>query len=265
LRTFHRLQEGSLPQAVVDPDWDLSRGSVSAANDLIRRQLTQYYEIAIPDPKLRAKLLPDYPYGSKRMIVDNGVYTQTLQRPDVTLETGKIAAITKAGVEMTDGRQLQYDVIIYATGFQASNFLTPMRVTGREGLDLHEYWDGDAKAYLGMTIPNFPNLFLMYGPNTNIVVNGSIIYFSECAARYITDSVRMLLEHKMRSMDCLPEVHEDYNRTIDDATNQRAWGAANVHTWYRNDHGRIAQNWPFNLYEYWQLTRTPRSQDYVLR
>jgi 4-hydroxyacetophenone monooxygenase len=265
LSTFHRLQEGSLPQSVVDPDWDLSRGSVSAANDMLRERLTQYYEMAIPDPKLRAKLLPDYPFGSKRMIVDNGVYTQTLQRPDVTLETGTVAAITSSGVDMTDGRQLEYDVLIYATGFQASSFLTPMRVIGRDGLDLHDCWDGDAKAYLGMTIPHFPNLFLMYGPNTNIVVNGSIIYFSECAARYITDSVRMLLEHKAGSMDCRPEIHEDYNNRIDAATEQRAWGVANVHTWYRNQHGRIAQNWPFNLYEYWQLTRAPEPLDYVLR
>ena len=93
-----------------------------------------------------------------------------------------------------DGVDHDVDVLIYGTGFQASKFLTPMQVTGEGGVDLHEQWDGDARAYLGLTVPDFPNLFLMYGPNTNIVVNGSIIYFSECEAHYIAESVRLLLE-----------------------------------------------------------------------
>jgi len=199
------------------------------------------------------------------MLLDNGLYPKTLQRPNVTLETGAIAAITPGGVELTDGRHREYDVIVYATGFQASKFLTPMRVIGRDQVDLHEYWEGDAKAYLGMTIPHFPNLFLMYGPNTNIVVNGSIVYFSELAARYITDSVQMLLAGGKRSMECRLQSHEEYNRRIDNATNQRAWGVTHVNTWYRNEHGRIAQNWPYNLYEYWRQTRHVSADDYTFR
>ena len=264
LALFSRLQEGLLPRTVVDPDWDISSGSVSAANDELRQGLTLYYEFAFPDPALRAKVLPNYPFGAKRMIVDSGVYSNALAAPNVTLETGAIAEIVPSGVAMRDGRTVEHDIIVYATGFSASRFLTPMRVVGRGGVDLHARWDGDARAHLGLTVPGFPNLFLMYGPNTNIVVNGSIIYFSECEAHYITESVRLLLEKDAAAMDCRPEVHDAYNVMIDTATRARAWGVSDVSTWYRNEHGRVAQNWPFNLFDYWQQTRAVDPDDYVL-
>jgi 4-hydroxyacetophenone monooxygenase len=261
---FSRLQEGLLPRTIVDPDWDLSSGSVSAANDEIRQGLTSYYALAFPDPALRAKVLPGYPFGAKRMIVDSGVYSNALQSPNVTLETGAIAAIAPSGVIMHDGRLVEHDIIVYGTGFQASRFLTPMRVVGRGGVDLHARWAGDARAHLGLTVPGFPNLFLMYGPNTNIVVNGSIIYFSECQAHYIAESLRLLLENDVAAMDCRPEVHDAYNVMIDTATRARAWGASDVSSWYKNEHGRVAQNWPFNLFEYWRRTREVDPDDYVL-
>jgi 4-hydroxyacetophenone monooxygenase len=231
----------------------------------MRSNLETFYESAFPDPDLRAKVLPSYPPISKRLVLEDGTYAATLQRDDVTLDTTAIAEITERGVRDVDGVEHDYDVIIYGTGFQASKFLTPMRVTGVAGVDLHEQWGGDARAYLGITIPEYPNLFLMYGPNTNIVINGSIIYFSECEAHYIVQSVRMLLEHHKRSMDCRPAVHDDYNERIDAANRARAWGASDVNSWYKNEFGRVAQNWPFNLFEYWKQTRTPDPDDYVLR
>ncbi|MEJ7583598.1 MAG: hypothetical protein WKF43_05790 [Acidimicrobiales bacterium] len=138
-------------------------------------------------------------------------------------------------------------------------------MTGPGGVDLHRRWGGDARAFLGITVPGFPNLFLLYGPNTNIVINGSIIYFSECEAHYIVESIRMLLESDRRSMDCKPEVHDAYNERIDRANRQMAWGASSVNSWYKNASGRVAQNWPFSLLEYWQQTRRPDPDDYILR
>ena len=264
LALFSRLQEGLLPRTVVDPDWDISSGSVSAGNDEIRQGLTSYYALAFPDPALRSKVLPSYPFGAKRMVIDSGVYSSALQAPNVTLETGAIAGIVPSGVVMHDGRTVEHDIIVYATGFQASRFLAPMRIVGRGGVDLHARWAGDARAHLGLTVPGFPNLFLMYGPNTNIVVNGSIIYFSECQAHYITESLRLLLEKDAAAMDCRPEVHDAYNVMIDTATRARAWGASDVSSWYKNEHGRVAQNWPFNLFDYWQRTRAVDPDDYVL-
>jgi len=261
---FAKLQEGNLPRTIVDPDWDRSRNSVSESNDTVRRLLTAYCERTFPDPELQKKMLPDYPWGAKRMVVDDGSYSGALKLPHVTVETGRIAAITPAGVKMDDGRELGYDVIVYATGFRASDFLMPMKVVGTEGTDLHERWGGDARAYLGITVPHFPNLFMMYGPNTNIAITGSVTYFSECQARYITESVRMLLERGVHAMDCREDVHDAYNERIDAANALRAWGVADVHTWYRNAAGRIAQNWPFNLYDFWDQTREVNPDDYVL-
>jgi 4-hydroxyacetophenone monooxygenase len=264
LALFTRLQEGLLPRTVVDPEWDLSSGSVSAENDEIRQGLTSYYEFAFPDPVFREKVLPTYPFGAKRMVVDSGVYSRALQSANVTLETEAIEEIAATGITLADGRTVAHDVIVYGTGFQASRFLTPMRIVGRSGVDLHTQWGGDARAHLGLTVPGFPNLFLMYGPNTNIVVNGSIIYFSECQAHYIVESLRFLLENGADAMDCRPEAHDAYNVKIDTATKQRAWGASDVSSWYKNEFGRVAQNWPFNLFEYWRQTREVDCDDYVL-
>jgi len=199
------------------------------------------------------------------VVLDDGRYPMSLQRPNVHLETDPIGEITPTGVLMADGTLVEADVIIYGTGFQASQFLTPMRVVGREGRDLHERWGGDARAYLGITVPEFPNLFLMYGPNTNIVINGSITYFSECQAQFIVEAIGMLLAEKADSMECRPEVHDAYNELIDAGNRERAWGVSSVNTWYRNSHGRIAQNWPFSLVRYWSETNTPDPADYILR
>jgi 4-hydroxyacetophenone monooxygenase len=262
---FWRMLEGLHPMAAVDPEWPDQQRSVSALNDFVRDMFTAYFQLEFPDPGLYEKVLPTYPPLSKRFVRDNGIWARTLTRDNVSLVTEPIAEITEKGVRMVDGTEHVLDVIIYGTGFQASRFLTPMTVTGAGGVDLHEQWDGEARAYLGLTVPGFPNLFLMYGPNTNIVVNGSIIYFSECEAHYIVESVRMLLESGKRSMDPRPEVHDEYNRRIDEGNRNMAWGASSVNSWYKNASGRITQNWPFPLLDYWRQTRTPDPHDYILR
>lgn len=262
---FWRMHEGLLPAAVVDPDWPNPDQAVSEANDTIRMLLTMYLQVEFPDPDLFAKVLPTYPPIAKRIVRDNGIWAKTLARENVELTTERIAEIDERGIVMDDGTRHDVDVLIYGTGFQASKFLTPMRVVGRGGVDLHERWDGDARAYLGITVPEFPNLFLLYGPNTNIVINGSIVYFSECEVHYVLEAIRLLLETGHRSLECRPEVHDAYNETIDAGNRSMAWGASSVNSWYKNDKGRVAQNWPFSLLEYWQQTRAVRPEDYVLR
>ncbi len=259
-----RTQEGLLPYTEVDPAWTGGDASVGAQNEMMRQMMSLLFEAAVADPALREQLTPRYPPFAKRMAIDDGTYLAALQRPDVSLVTLPIERITPGGVRTVDGIEHEADVLIYGTGFQASNFLTPMRVTGRAGADLHEQWGGDARAHLGITVPGFPNLFLMYGPNTNIVVNGSIIYFSECEARYIVESVRMLLERGLGAMDCRREAHDAYNERIDAGNRARAWGASNVNAWYKNAFGRVSQNWPFNLVTYWEQTRAPDPNDYEL-
>jgi 4-hydroxyacetophenone monooxygenase len=265
LWVFVRTQEGLLPLATVDPDWDNGGRSVGPLNDFLREILTGYYEIAFPDPELRAKVLPQYPPIAKRVVLDCGTYPAALQRPNVELDTSAIAEITRTGIRTVDGVEHEVDVIIYGTGFAASKFLTPMQVTGRDGIDLHERWGGDATAYLGIVVPDFPNLFLMYGPNTNIVINGSIIYFSECETQFIVEAVHQLLERHQRSLEVRPEVHDAYVEHMDAGNRIRAWGVSDVHSWYKNEFGRVAQNWPYNLFDYWNQTRTVNADDYVWR
>ncbi len=265
LLQFWRMHEGLLPAAVVDPEWPDPDRSMSMLNEMVRQLLTAHLEAEFTDPELRAKMIPPYPPLAKRIVRDNGSWPRALQQPHVSVITDRIEAVTPTGLRTTDGREHEVDVIIYGTGFTASEFLTPMRVVGRDGVDLHERWAGDARAYLGLTVPEFPNLFLLYGPNTNIVINGSIIYFSECEVHYLTEAVRMLFEGGHRSMDCRPDVHDAYNERIDAANRSMVWGAAEVNSWYRNAKGRVAQNWPFSLLEYWEQTRQPDPSDYVLR
>ncbi len=264
LGMFWRGHEGIRGAAVVDPDWDGDiEHSVSELNQQVRDMLELYIQAEFADrPDLLDKVLPNHPVGSKRMILDFGAYSKALKRDSVTLETTSISHITPAGVVTADGTEHEFDVIIYATGFAASEFLMPMKVTGRDGVDLREQWDGDARAYLGITAPNMPNFFMMYGPNTNIVVNGSIIFFSECEAHYVTQCIRELHERGAASLTVKDAVHDAYNDRVDAENLRMAWGASNVSSWYKNAKGRSAQNWPFSMLEFWQLTRDVESDDY---
>jgi 4-hydroxyacetophenone monooxygenase len=262
---FWTLVDGLLEAAEVDPAWPDKDLSVSQANLEFRQMLVDYLKESLADrPDLWDKVIPNYPPASKRIVLDNGIWPETLKRDNVELITDEIQEITPRGVRTCDGKEHAADVIIYGTGFHASRFLMPMRVTGRNGADLHEQWGGDARAYMGITLPNFPNFFLFYGPNTNIVVNGSIIYFSECEVTYVMGAIKLLLEKSLKAIDPKKEVHDAYNVRIDEGNLRMAWGISKVPSWYKNEKGRVAQNWPFTLLEYWQQTRQPNPEDYVL-
>jgi len=262
---FWRMGDGALAAVRVDPAWEGGEQSVSAMNDMTRQLLTGYLQMEFGDrPDLLEHAIPDYPPGAKRMILDNGIWARTLKRDNVRLVTDGIREITPEGVLDRNGELHEADVVIYGTGFQASKFLTPMKVTGRSGIDLHEMWAGDARAYLGVTIPNFPNLFCLYGPNTNIVINGSIVYFSELGVRYILGLIQLMLEQGAAAVDVRKDVHDEFNERCDAENRLMAWGVSKVNSWYKNVHGHVAQNWPFTLLEYWQQTLEPDPDDYEL-
>ncbi|HEX4820630.1 MAG TPA: NAD(P)/FAD-dependent oxidoreductase [Acidimicrobiales bacterium] len=262
---FWRMGDGALEAVRVDPEWEPKGASVSMTNEFARVMLGEYIKMEFADrPDLLEHALPTYPVGSKRMLRDNGVWASALKRENVQLVCDPIREITPTGIEMQDGTAHDVDVIIYGTGFKASKFLTPMTVTGRGGLDLHEHWNGDARAYLGVNIPSFPNLFCLYGPNTNIVVNGSIVYFSECGVRYILGCLKLLSDTKHRALDIRKDVHDEFNEKVDAENKLMAWGWSDVNSWYKNEYGRVAQNWPFTLLEYWQRTLAPNPDEYEL-
>ena len=268
LLQFWLTAEGALAYVYRDEGWD-EEGSIGAANRKLRRMLVRHARGALgDDPELLEKCIPDYPPAGKRMLYDDGTWFRTLKRANVHLVTDPIARLTETGVVTTgDGGEESYDVdvVIFATGFHTTEMLRSISVTGRGGVRLEDVWQDDPRAYLGITVPRFPNLFCMYGPNTNVVVNASIIVFSECEIHYVMDCLRLLLASKQRSMECRQEVHDAYNRRIDAGNARAAWGAPRVRSWYRNARGRVTQNWPFSVLEFWQQTRSADPADYHWR
>jgi 4-hydroxyacetophenone monooxygenase len=262
---FWMTTEGFLPMVKSDPAWTGPTTAVGPENAMLREMAAMALQAQVADrPDLAEKVIPQYPIGGKRAVLDNGVWLGALKRPNVELVTDKIAEITPRGLKTADGVEHEYDVLIYGTGFQASNFLSYLKVKGRGGRDLHETWGGDAKAYLGMTVPGFPNFFITYGPNTNIVVNGSIVFFSECSVRYIIGCLKLLADTGARAIEVSKAVHDDFNRRVDEANAGWAWGSPNVSSWYKNSFGRVSQNWPFGLIDYWRATLAPNPDDFVL-
>lgn len=260
---FWKSAEFMRPMAEVDPDWPDKSRSVSEGNDELRQVLTEAIEAQYTErPDLLDKVVPRYPPAAKRIIVDDGSWARMLHRDDVTLTSTGIERIVPEGVVTDDGELHEFDVLLYGTGFQPSKFLTPMKVVGKGGVDLHGRWDGDARAYLGVTVPDFPNFFMLYGPNTNIVVNGSIIWFTECEVRYVLDAIRAVLDGGHRAIDVKADVHDRYNEEIDAENLRMAWGVSTVNSWYKSESGRVAQNWPFPLLEYWQRTHEVDLDDY---
>ena len=261
---FWLMHEGLLVAARVDPGWDAHTEAVSAQNDFVRSMLLDVLRAQVPDDSLYEKMVPHFPPFAKRALRDDGRWAAALSRPEVDLVTTPIAEITPHGVRTADGEERPADVLIYGTGFSASDFVAPMRVYGAGGLELNDEWGGDAQAYLGLTVPGFPNFFLLYGPNTNLVINGSILIMVECQVRYAVEAIGRLLRGGHRTMSARRDVHERYGREMEEGNAHMAWGAADVPTWYRNARGRVTQNWPFDLHTYWARTREPDLADYEL-
>lgn len=262
---FWRSAEGLLNAVTAEDGWNRPEESVSDANQQFRDALVENLEAEFADhPDLLTKCTPAYPPGAKRALIDDGRYLRSLKRDNVSLLTDPIECINQRGVVTTSGDEHEFDVIVYATGFKASSFLFPMQFTGIGGKQLHSEWDDEPRAYKGITIPDFPNLFLCYGPNTNIVVNGSIIFFSECEVRYILGCLAMSMANDNAALNVRRSVHDDYNQWIDAGNLGMAWGQSGVNTWYKNASGHITQNWPFTLLEFWKQTRAPTADEYDL-
>lgn len=258
--------DGLMPSLVVDPEWPHPERAVNAVNDGMREFFTQYMAQQIgDDAELLAKVTPRYPPFGKRMLQDNGTWLATLTRDNVDLVTEPIAAITPRGVRCADGTEHAVDVIVYATGFHANRFLWPMEIVGRDGVNLRERWGEEPRAYLGITVPDFPNLFCLYGPGTNLAHAGSIIFHSECQVRYVMGCLAALLGGGFSAMDCRRDVHDAYAARFDARHETLVWSHPGMNNWYKNAHGRVLITSPWRLVDYWGWTKAPRLDDYELR
>jgi len=263
---FYPGSDGLLPTLVVDPEWPHQDRSVNAMNEFMREYFTSYMREQIgDDPELLAKVIPTYPPFVKRMLQDNGTWLATLKRDNVDLITEPIVAITPTGIRCADGREYPVDVIVFATGFHANRFLWPMEIVGRDGATLRERWGEEPRAYLGITVPDFPNLFCLYGPGTNLAHAGSIIFHSECQVRYVTACLATLLRDGLSVMECRREVHDAYNQRFDARHDQMVWAHPSENSWYKNANGRVLTTSPWRLVDYWGWTRRPDLDDFARR
>lgn len=216
----------------------------------------------VPDPELRGRLTPGYPIGCKRVVMA-GDYYPALTRPNVEVVSESIERVTPTGIRTADGRHREVDTLIYATGFRAIEFLAPLEVTGRDGRKLSQEWSDGAFAFLGMMVPGFPNLFMMYGPNTNLGHN-SVVLMLEHQATHILRCVQTLTRHNLAWIDVRPEALAAYDRTIQAALRRTVW-QGNCTSWYKTASGKVTNNWPLTTMRYRELTRRPNPTDYHVK
>jgi len=229
---------------------------------LIEKAGHAYREAEVADPELRAKLVPDYPIGCKRILAVSDYYS-TLGRADVDVVDQPIERIEPDAVVTAAGERHPVDTIIWATGFESTDFLAPVQVVGRDGQKLDEVWHDGAEAYLGLTVSGFPNLFMLYGPNTNLGHN-SIVFMLERQIGYVLQCVHELIEAPLASLDVRRPVMDTYNRFVQKQMHQTVWEAG-CHSWYKTESGKVTNNWPTFTVAYWLATRHPRFSSFDRR
>ncbi|MFI0453441.1 flavin-containing monooxygenase [Actinomadura sp. 6N118] len=215
----------------------------------------------VKDRSLRERLTPDYEVGCKRILTSSDYYT-ALQLPHVHLETSPVAEVTIDALLTSDGRSHRADTIILATGFRSQDFFAPMRVVGQHGLDLETVWKDGARAYLGMTVPNFPNFFLMYGPNTN-VGSGSIVHMLESQITYITQAAELLTTIPA-ALDLREDTLETFDAEVQHRLADTVWNTGGCDSWYLDTEHRNTNNWPGSMTEYRRRTRHFDPDDYTI-
>ncbi|MBV8062624.1 MAG: NAD(P)/FAD-dependent oxidoreductase [Nevskia sp.] len=232
-----------------------------AAKGFLRGGAEVLKRLQVRDKALRAKLTPDYPMGCKRTLLSND-WLRTLAQPHVEVVTEGIAEVTANGIRSADGRLRQVDAIVWGTGFASTEFLAPMEIRGRGGRSLREHWKNGAEAYLGMAVSGFPNLFVVYGPNTNLGA-GSIIYMLERQTRYIAQAAQLLAQHRQAAMEVRVEVQQEFNAELQRRNKQTVFEAG-CHSWYLTADGRNTNTWVGYMTEYGRLVRKPRLDHYHL-
>lgn len=212
-----------------------------------------YRERELSDPVLRARATPEYAMGCKRVLFTSDWYS-TLCRPNVELLNGAVRHATQAGVVGADGVEREADTIIWGTGFDASRFVSPMAVRGLGERELNEVWGDAPEAFLGTTVAGFPNMFLLYGPNTNHGA-GSVPYTLECQFNYVIDAARRLRRSGLSWLDLKPGVQAEWRDEIAERSRDTVWTTGGCTSWYTNAEGRNTNNWPGPWLEYRRRTR----------
>ncbi len=250
-----------------DPNYVDQDYAVSDINAAARMMFSHWITSQVPaDSELLTKVMPDYPATGKRTLQDNGSWLRTLQRDNVDLVRTPIERITPRGIVTEDGVTYDVDVIVYATGFRHTDVLWPLKIIGRNGIDLHESWGSRPYAHLGITVPGFPNLFLVYGPGTHLAHGGSLIFQSELQMRYVGLCLQHMAEEQIVAMEPTAEAATRWHQRTQAEIKQMVWSHPAVkHSYFKNADGEIHTVSPWRLSEYWAAVRTPTWSDFILR
>jgi len=258
--TFNDKLHSSLRK---DPEWPHSDRSVNLFNDRFRKFLTSYIEAELAGREdLIDAVLPTYPPLGKRLLLDNGWY-RTLRRDNVRLVSDRLTEITSDGVRTAAGEHIPAEVLVFATGFDVVTFLSTIDVVGRSGQTLREAWKhDDAAAYLGLAVPDFPNFFVLYGPNTQTGHGGSLIGLVEAQMNHIARVLAQMIERQVEVVEVRPEIYADYNARVDAEHAELLWTHPRVHTYFKNSRGRVVVNSPFRVVDFCAMTAAADLDDY---
>ncbi|NLT26117.1 MAG: NAD(P)/FAD-dependent oxidoreductase [Microbacteriaceae bacterium] len=255
--------DGRIHIAQAEEGWEGAPQSVSRANEEFRQEIIKRYEQQYEGrPDLLEVAIPHYPPSAKRMLRDNGVWAAALRDPRTRVITTGLEGFEEDALITGDGERIEVDAVIYATGFRPSDYLDPIEIVGRGGVEIHDYWGGDAKGFAGITVPGFPNLFMLLGPNTGGVVAGGLHFMIERAAEYAVKAIKELLVRDAKALDLTQEALDRHIAWVDGENYRMTWGQPYVRTWYKNRFNRVSQVWPFRTSEYWRITERVDADDY---
>ena len=225
-------------------------------NRLLRKyyeqQTKKYINKKIQDPELREKLVPDYPLGAKRILLSDDYY-EALDRKNVNLVTERIDHINEKGLVTQSEKDFDMDILIFATGFKSNPFLLGLDIRGNRGITIKEAWKDGPINYLGMTVSDFPNMFLMYGPNTNLGHN-SILIMCEAQANYISQCAAKMKKNNWQSIEVKKETIQKYYQSIQSRLRGMIWTQIED-SWYKSENGNVPNNWPGRTMEYMKRTK----------
>jgi cation diffusion facilitator CzcD-associated flavoprotein CzcO len=240
---LRRVEKNLWRRAVYRPGSKLNATYEQMCRDYIAREFADR-------PDLREAVTPTYPYWGKRLIMASTFYP-ALKRDNVELIPRAVAAVTETGVVDVDGVERPVDVLVMSTGFQPTNYLAHLRVVGREGRSIHEHWAGEPRAFLGITVPGFPNLFIMYGPGTN---GGEIVWMLERQAEHAVRAVRRMIRTGVTAIEVKRRWADRYDRWLQSTMQGTSWAVSN--NYFKSESGKIVTQWPYSPIVYRSLTAT---------
>ena len=241
--------------------FNLMKKGDSLLRKVYERKSINYIRRHIKDEDKVQLLIPKYRMGAKRILFSDDYY-EAIASDNVRIEMSAIDQITTNGIQTKDNALHESDIIIYATGFQTNPFYCRMQILGRDGISLESHWSENTCNYLGITTHDFPNLFMMYGPNTNLGHN-SIIIMSEAQASYIAQCVEATHTHKWAGLEVEKEIESRYYEDIQKRLQNMIWSTID-NSWYRSTDGQISNNWPGRTMEYVRKTKTVNFDDYII-